>query len=42
MKPDQRFLKQPKHFWASVRTISQQVGYTERGTGRIRVPSPER
>jgi hypothetical protein len=38
MKPDKRFLKQPKNFWANVRTISQHVGYTERGTGRIKVP----
>ena len=38
MKADQRFLKQPKHFWANVRTISQHVGYTARGTGQIRVP----
>lgn len=37
MKPDQRFLKQPKNFWANVRSLSQQLGYTERGTGRIRV-----
>src|SRR5271157_3724310 len=39
MKPDKRFLKQPKHFWANVRSVSQQLGYTERGTGRIKVPS---
>lgn len=39
MKADQRFLKQPKHFWANVRTISQQLGYTERGTGQIRLYS---
>ncbi len=28
MKPDQRFVKQPKHFWANVRTLSQKLGYT--------------
>ena len=39
MKPDQRFLKLPKHFWANVRTISQQVGYTERGAGQIKIPT---
>lgn len=47
MKPEERFLKQPKHFWANVRTISQQVGYTvttkEPTTGekttRLKVPS---
>lgn len=38
MKPDPRFLNQPKHFWANVRTISQHVGYTARGTGQILVP----
>src|SRR5947208_907207 len=29
----------PKHFWANVRTISQRLGYTARGTGQILVPS---
>lgn len=41
MKPDSRFIGQPKQFWANVRTISQQVGYTERGTGQIKIPSLE-
>lgn len=39
MKPDARFVNQPKHFWANVRTISQHVGYTARGTGQILVPN---
>lgn len=39
MKPDVRFLDQPKHFWANVRTISQQVGYTVRKQGIIKVPT---
>jgi len=39
MKPDPRFLKRPKHFWANVRTISQQLGYTERRTRQIKIPS---
>lgn len=39
MRPDQRFLRQPKHFWANVRTISQKLGYTERGQRVIKVPS---
>lgn len=39
MKADTRFLGQPKEFWANVRTISQEVGYTERGTNAIRNPS---
>jgi len=38
LKPDPRFLNQPKHFWANVRSISQHAGYTARGTGQIRVP----
>ncbi len=41
MKPDRRFQKQPKHFWANVRTISQKLGYTERGNRVIKVPSLE-
>lgn len=39
MKPDPRFLKQDKTFWANVRTVSQKVGYTIRGKGLIKVPS---
>lgn len=39
MRPDSRFLRQPKLFWANVRTISEQVGYTVRGTGQIKVPT---
>ncbi len=43
MRPNQRFLRKPKSFWACVRTISQEVGYTVRAAGRgngpIRVPS---
>lgn len=29
----------PKHLWADIKLISQQVGYTERGEGRIRIPT---
>lgn len=38
MKADPRFLAQSKEFWANVRTISQEVGYTQRGKGTIKVP----
>ncbi len=31
MKADARFLARPKSFWALVRTLSQHLGYTERG-----------
>lgn len=39
MTPDPRFLKLPKSFWAYVRLIGQECGYTERTTGKILVPS---
>jgi len=39
LKADHRFLTQPKEFWANVRTISQEVGYTERGAKSIKIPS---
>ena len=39
MKPDEQFLKQPKHFWANVRALSQLLGYTHRNTGQIKVPT---
>lgn len=39
MKPNKSFLNLPKSFWASIRLISQEVGYTERLTGQIKIPS---
>lgn len=39
MKANHLYLNQPKNFWANIRTISQHLGYTERQTGRIKVPS---
>lgn len=39
MRADPRFLTQPPEFWANVRTISQEVGYTARGDGTVKVPS---
>ncbi len=33
MKPNRKFLKLAKSFWANIRTISQQVGYTARRKG---------
>jgi hypothetical protein len=39
LKVDSRFVRQPKEFWAHVRTISQEVGYTDRGTSAIRIPT---
>jgi hypothetical protein len=39
MRPNPRFLRQPKDFWANVRSVSQRLGYTARGTRRILVPT---
>jgi len=39
MRPNSRFLRQPPAFWATVRAISESVGYSERGEGKIKVPS---
>lgn len=33
------FQNQPKMFWAYVRTLSQQLGYTVRGKNQIKIPS---
>lgn len=38
MKPSALFLRQTKSFWAHVRSISQELGYTDRNTGHIKVP----
>ena len=43
MKPNKKFLRQPKTFWAYVRSVSQHVGYTEKKNGplkgSIKIPS---
>ncbi len=39
MKPLDRFLRKPKSFWASVRSLSQHIGYSS--GGRIVVPTVE-
>lgn len=39
MRPDDRFLRQPKSFWANVRTLGQHIGYVVRGADQIRTPS---
>jgi hypothetical protein len=41
MKPDTRFSNQNKDFWANVRLISEEAGYTSRGSGQIKIPSIE-
>ncbi|SRR6266571_1716083 len=39
MRADRRFVGQSKAFWANVRTISQEMGYTGRKSGQVRVYS---
>jgi len=39
MKAEKKFLNQPKHFWATVKALSQKIGYSNRGRGDIKVPS---
>lgn len=41
MRPNGRFLAQPRDFWAIIRQVSQKVGYTERGKGRVKAPTME-
>lgn len=41
MIADGRFLRQPRPFWADIRTISQAVGYTVRGKNQIKVPTAD-
>lgn len=39
MTPNPKFRSIPKKLWADIKLISQQVGYTERGEGRIKIPT---
>lgn len=39
MKADPKFATLPKSFWAAVRSISQEVGYTIRGKGQVKIPT---
>ncbi|MFH1031767.1 MAG: hypothetical protein V1767_04315 [Chloroflexota bacterium] len=41
MKPNSEFINLPKNFWASVRLISQEVGYTGKSTGQIKIPAAD-
>jgi hypothetical protein len=41
MKANNKFMNLPKSFWAAIRTIGQACGYTERGTGQIKIPKIE-
>jgi len=39
MSPDKRFVTFKKNFWAYVKAISQEVGYTDRTTQTIKIPT---
>ena len=39
MKANLRFRRELPEFWANVRTISQEVGYTQRGENAIKIPT---
>ena len=39
MKANPVFLNQPKSFWANVRCLSEEIGYTQRLTKQIKVPT---
>lgn len=41
MKANTDFSNMPKSFWATVRSVSQKVGYTVRGKGIVKIPSVE-
>jgi hypothetical protein len=39
MKANPKFLSKSKSFWAAIRTVGQKCGYTQRGTGQIKIPT---
>lgn len=39
MKANVKYSSLPKSFWAAVRSISQKVGYTQRGRGKVKIPT---
>lgn len=41
MRPNPEFVKLPKSFWAAVKTVSQECGYTVRGQGTVKIPAPD-
>jgi hypothetical protein len=41
MKPNPKFSNLPKSFWATVRSVSQEIGYTIRGEGQVKVPTAD-
>ncbi len=41
MQANRTFLNQPPEFWANVKLISQKLGYTNRKTKSIKIPTLE-
>ncbi len=41
MRPNPEFVKLPKSFWAAVKTVSQECGYTVRGKGTVKIPTAD-
>jgi hypothetical protein len=39
LRANAKYTGQSKEFWANIRLISQEVGYTERGTNSIKIPT---
>lgn len=39
MKPNPKFLSQPLDFWANVKLIGQKIGYTDKATKQIKIPT---
>jgi hypothetical protein len=39
MKADPQFASLSKSFWATVRTLSQEIGYTVRGESQVKIPT---
>jgi hypothetical protein len=39
MKADHRFASLPKSFWATVRSLSQKIGYTVRRKSQVKIPT---
>jgi len=39
MKPNSLFVNLDKSFWANIRLISEETGYTTRNSGQVKTPS---
>lgn len=39
MRAESKFLNQPMDFWANIKLISQKIGYIQRKTSQIKVPT---